>query len=118
MMLVRDENYEQCRLIIKMIVNTPIEVYTPLGYKEFVDFRESYDFEEQLFNHIKACLRTDDPIFDFELLEVLIDELDIVLQNYRIFTTREDRKELIDNEPTLGDYVKKLSLVASKLKLE
>ncbi len=118
MMLVRDENYEQCRLIIKMIINTPIEVYTPLGYKEFVDFRESYDFEEQLFNHIKTCLRTNDPIFDFELLEVLIDELDIVLQNYRIFTTREDRKELIDNEPTLGDYVEKLSLVARKLKLE
>lgn len=39
MKLVRDENYEQCRLIIKMIINTPIEVYTPLGYKEFVDFR-------------------------------------------------------------------------------
>lgn len=90
----------------------------PLGYKEFVDFRESYDFEEQLFNHIKSCLRTDDPIFDFELLEVLIDELDIVLQNYRIFITREDRKELIDNEPTLGNYLTKLSLVASKLKLE
>jgi hypothetical protein len=118
MMLARDENYEQCRLIIKMIINTPIEVYTPLGYKEFVDFGESYDFEEYLFNHIKECLRTNDPVFDFELLEVLIDELDTVLQNYRIFTTWEDRKELIDNEPSLGDYVEKLSLVASKLKLE
>lgn len=59
-----------------------------------------------------------DPIFEFELLEILIDEIDIVLQNYRIFTTREDRKELIDGEPTFGDYLEKLSWKARELRLE
>lgn len=118
MMLVRDENYEECRLFIKVMMNTPIMVYTPLGRQIFVDFSDSYGFEKEFFDYIESGLRADDPIFDLEMLEILIDELDIVLQNYRIFTTREDRKELIDNEPTLGDYVEKLSLVASKLKIE
>lgn len=117
-MLVKDENYEECRLFIKVMMNTPITVYTPLGRQIFVDFSDSYGFEKEFFDYIESGLRADDPIFDFEMLEILIDELDIVLQNRRIFTTYEDRKELIDNEPTLGDYVEKLSLVASKLKLE
>lgn len=118
MEFVKDENYEQCRLIIKVIMNTPITVYTPVGRYRFVDFSDSYGFEDEIFNHIKECLRVDDPIFDFELLEILIDELDTVLQNCRIFTTYEDRKELIDTEPTFGDYLEKLSLIGRKLKLE
>lgn len=118
MKLVRDENYEQCRLIIKVLMNTPITVYTPLGRQIFVDFSDSYGFEKEFFDYIESGLRADDPIFDFEMLEILIDELDIVLQNRRIFTTYEDRKELIDGESTFGDYLEKLSWKARELRLE
>lgn len=118
MKLVRDENYEQCRLIIKELMNTPIMVYTPLGHQVFVDFSDSYSFEKEFFDYIEEGLRADDPIFDFEMLEILIDELDIVLHNCRIFTTYEDRKELIDGESTFGDYLEKLSWKARELRLE
>ena len=117
-MLVKDENYEECRLFIKVMMNTPIMVYTPLGRQIFVDFSDIYGFEKEFFDYIESGLRTGDPIFDFEMLEILIDELDIVLQNRRIFTTYEDRKELIDGEPAFGDYLEKLSWKARELRLE
>lgn len=117
-MLVKDENYEQCRLVIKVILNTPIMVYTPLGYKEFVDLRDAFDLEKELFSYIERSLKIGDPILDSEITEMLIDELDLILQNHRIFTTYEDREELLEQDPTFEYYVEKLSWLARELRLE